>query len=318
MVREFFYVDVGRARSYLAQLDKGVVESVIERVEHDIKADVKASLFGLGGAGGIGRATGREESRSLQDLTFTVFEELAVEQGFLLDATADFADADMWLNGALHDSLVEGQLLRIRSDIQILDPRFFTSRIERIESFADALIDITTEPPSVKPGSNKGQQKRLMEHAKEATRAALWSGTDPNSVKAIAGVVNSLLGDSIAVRVIPCGDEHAELSFGGALIDRTEYIQPEREALFSRYGSILRGWSCVLQIASLPLQDEPTSMDLNTELLGPGKRIKRATFEQFVIQFITLMESIGMAEGPRWPSISVTPLAIYREVVGRS
>lgn len=314
-LREFFYVDVERARSYLAQLDRGVVQSVIERSSGELSAEAKASMFGFGGSGSVSRGTGREEARSLQDLTFVAFESLALQQGFLVDSPPEVSDPDAWTTGTIQNSFLPGQIVRLKADVQILDPRFFEARIQRVDAFANALVRVTTPIPAVKPGTPRQQQKKAADAAHGAARAELWGDTSPDAVQGIADVVSSLLGDAIAVRVLPCGRDHPDLGFGGALIDRREYVQPEREALFSRYGPVLSDWTCVIQIASIPSQSEEIPDVLPAiELMGKGNRIQRAAVEQLAVQFLTLMESIGMAEGPRWPSISVTPLAIYRHL----
>jgi hypothetical protein len=69
-VRQFLYIDVDRVRSYLAQLDEGVLESVVDRAGSDKGAKISAQLFGVGPEGSISGTSGREESRSMQDLTF--------------------------------------------------------------------------------------------------------------------------------------------------------------------------------------------------------------------------------------------------------
>jgi hypothetical protein len=188
-----------------------------------------------------------------------------------------------------------------------------------MDAFAEAILGLTTPTPTETKGQQAQQQKKARETALRAARSQLWGGTDPSAVKSIADVFSSLMGQAIAIRVLPCGVDHPELSFGGALLDRRDYVQPEREALFGRYGAVLREWTCVMQIASLPTGPGFKEEDVDfgaIQLTGPDNRIKRASLERMATQFLGFMESMGMAEGPRWPSISVTPLAIYRRIPG--
>jgi hypothetical protein len=65
--KEFFYVDLQRVRSYYAQLNRGVVESVVLRDANLKVSDLQATLLGFGPRVGVQADRSREESRSLQD-----------------------------------------------------------------------------------------------------------------------------------------------------------------------------------------------------------------------------------------------------------
>lgn len=310
-IREFLYVDIERVRSMLAQLSEGVPEAVTRRVSHLMETEGGAKIAGIGGTAGFGRESGREESRSLQDLTFVLFEEAAGEDGVLSDVPGSVYSEESWSSGEVHESLREGEIIRIEADIQILDPSFFSARLARFNDFADHLISLITAEGSV--NLNKQQLKQ----AKTRARKELWGDTDPKMVERISALISSFLADSIAIRVLPCGASLPEISFGGVLLGRREYIQEEREALFSRYGSLLRGWSAVLQIATIP--GPPSSeggedVFEDLELTTSRNEIQRAALESAGVRLIGLLETMGFSEGPRWPSISTTPLAIYREV----
>src|ERR1700761_1734391 len=84
-VREFLYVDLQRVRSYYAQQNRGVIDSVLSRDTDTRQADVQARLMGIGGSGGGSRERAREESRSLQDLSYVIFEELFEEANLITD-----------------------------------------------------------------------------------------------------------------------------------------------------------------------------------------------------------------------------------------
>jgi hypothetical protein len=63
---EFFYVDVDRVRSLLAQIQGGVVDSMTSESTHGYEAGAQATVFGIGGHGDFTRESRRGESRSLQ------------------------------------------------------------------------------------------------------------------------------------------------------------------------------------------------------------------------------------------------------------
>src|SRR5207253_1030235 len=106
----------------------------------------------------------------------------------------------------------------------------------------------------------RGKAEREMRNAlKKAREAAAEAGTAKMSpqILAIMDVIDSFLQqDAISVRFLACGDDDPHLGFVGSLLGRDDYIQRERDALFSRYGSILRGWTAVLQVAAVPSEAE--------------------------------------------------------------
>ena len=77
--REFFCVDVERVRSLLAQLDRGIVDAIISRTGSTSSIGGSVRPFGLGATAETTTETVSEESRSLQDVTYLVFEERAIE-----------------------------------------------------------------------------------------------------------------------------------------------------------------------------------------------------------------------------------------------
>jgi hypothetical protein len=272
-VRQFLYIDVDRVRSYLAQLDEGVLESVVDRAGSDKGAKISAQLFGVGPEGSISGTSGREESRSMQDLTFSYFEENANSKGWILDLDESYSDPDSWDTSAVHDTLAEGQLIRVTSQAQVFDATFFRQRLDRLRAFSRAVIEVSSSDALA--GKSQRDRDRIIAQAERQ----MWDGTDPSLVGAISDVMVSLLGEEIALRVLPCGREHPEYSFGGVLLNRSDYLQKEREALFSRFGSFLSGWTFVMQVETVPYQmppqDEGADSTSEASVMRPDEQVSR-------------------------------------------
>jgi len=156
-LREFLYVDVDRARSMLAQLDHGLVVSVVERSAVNLGGKAEATIFGIGGGINSVKETATETSRSLQDLTFGIFEEAAIEQGLVTELGDEYADPENWSTGAVHASVLPGQIVRMRAPVQILDPEFFRRRVTNLESLATHLVGVTQ--PDAFNGLSKTQRE---------------------------------------------------------------------------------------------------------------------------------------------------------------
>lgn len=353
MLREFLYVDVARVRSLLAQLDEGVLEHVVRRQGSSATNDLLA-LIGLKGIHQSNTSTVAEESRSVQDLLFTVFEEAVQSEGILRDLSHDDVSlADDWETSAVHERLDEGEIVRFSTRVLVVDPHFVQGRFERYVALNDALAEMALlqlEPNlellrttlqvhmedelsrlSAAGVGGRDQQKTTRQQLERKMKAALKEAEATarrevlqpvgSDIKNVIDVVNRFLSsDAISVRFLACGEARPELAFSGSLLGRDEYIQRERDALFARYGSLLSGWTAVLQIASIPSEteaNEARARDFSDISLTTEHNINRAAVEQAAIGLLGHMDSLGVSEGPLWPGISVTPLGIYR-VVPRS
>lgn len=326
-VREFLYVDLQRIRSYYTQLNRGIIDSVVSRDIKDVHGEAQARLLGFGAGAGGGFQRAREESRSLQDLNYVIFEELFEKEGLIRDIDELVDDPTAWGEGRVHGSIDEGSIIRYTGLIQILDPKFVQDRINQLIRLVSAFVGTqigeqqsqAATPPVRQGGSTRsGQRAESGEQAREKLKQELLktvlSGTSIGQIKDIAEMIAAFTNDAISVRVLPCGLDHPEYHFAGTLLSRSEYIQEEREALFARYGTKLEDWTVVMQVARIPPKTVPSGMPkFDKPLVNADEIIERTAFERMVVDLIAGIEGMGLAEGSRHPAISTTILAIYRE-----
>jgi hypothetical protein len=318
-LKEFLYVDVDRTRSLLAQMAGGVTSEVRERTSNDFEGRVQATFLGVGAGGQYVRGSQHEEARSLQDLTFVQFERLANENGLITELGPEVMDQQKWQSGEVHRGLLPGQLARVECYVHLLDGSVFQKRIERFIKLAEAITELSLPPQSSGGGSQRTRQRSggggggggTTAARKGATAAIL--GATPESMMAVSSAVDAVVGNSVSMRILPCGPEALECSFSGSLLGRREYLQEERENLFSRYGQAPSVWTSVFQIAAIPIQsDSFVEPEVGTGWTTNANQLNRARMEADVNRIMDFMEQMGVFEGPRWPSISVTPLGLYR------
>lgn len=324
-VREFLYVDHQRIRSYYSQINRGVIESVISRGESNVAGEVGAKLFGFGPSASYERGTQREESRSLQDLNYIIFEELFEQEGLIEDITDKANNIEMWQDGSLHSSIEEGDIVKYTGNIQVLDPEFTRSRLTQfgrlVTAFAGTQVGNQESENSVPPvrqgGSTRpGRRARSAEEMREALivqKVTEFSGgVSLGQLTSLGDLADAFANSSIIARAMPFGSERPEYHFAGTLLSRSEYIQPEREALFSRYGTRLNNWTMVMQMARIPPPDKPKLPDFSKPTVSDDV-FSRGALENMIGSLLAYMEGVGMAEGAQYPAMSVTVLAIYRE-----
>ena len=86
----------------------------------------------------------------------------------------------------------------------------------------------------------------------------------------------------------------------------------EREALFGRYGADASDWT-VVAIVSRFASEATASLPLGQS--GSSHGIDRLQVEEMAVSVMSTLEQAGVSDAPRSPSISVTPLAVYRPLI---
>lgn len=315
IVRDFLYVDVGRVRSLLAQVAGGAPQLV---------EDKSARLRSLGGTFGIppfglsagsGKNSETTETRSLTDLTFVLFEEAAEAVGLLTDVTEMARREDAWRSGELQSQLEVSQVVRVTGATRFIDPRHFEQTMAQLDQFADlaAVFSDANAASPQQPAQGGGANKRTTpKQAAAKKQELLGSGMPADALPIMGKFIGGLLRGGVWMRTMPCGPTASDCSFGGLLLDRSEYIEPEREALFGRYGADASDWTVVAIVSRFALE-ATASLPLGRS--GSSHGIDRLQVEEMAVSVMSTLEQAGVSDAPRSPSISVTPLAVYRPLI---
>jgi hypothetical protein len=306
-LQDFLYVDVARVRSYLGQLAQGVATQSTDSLERATESTGEAGLPVLKGGRSSGTSQRWETTRTLGDLLVPSFEEEATAAGFLRDISDDFGDPGRWESGDVHQDLPVGTVFRYTGPTRLLDPLHVGQLIENFERVTEGLVKFSGGQP--KQGTGRTTPKG-------------GTGTDVSGLKnvkkltePIRTVLGGLLGGGITIRLFPCGPSKPDCGLGGLLLDRSEYIEPERSAVFARHGVAISDWT-VLGVVTRLSQRTPTapsSLDPASMVRDSGS-INRTALEGMMLQMLELLESFGLSEGPAWPSLAMTPLAVYRTI----
>jgi hypothetical protein len=308
LLREMLYVDTSRVRSYLAQMEQGVPERV-QRAEEGVRrwaAGVNVMAF-RAEAGGQSSG-GQQTERTLSDLHFAIFEDVATSIGFLTDISDSVTDPDAWTSGRLHASLQEGHAIRVTAPTRLTDG-------EHIIALVKKFTRVTGQMNANSPG---GTEEAAAAQLYATMTDAEATNEDEQFSSELEAMVRLLFDTGVWVRCMPCGAGYPEACFSGVLLDRSEYIDPERFAIFSRYGSQLREWTVVGTVTRISTPAPIPDMDLKSltsEVLTPQGLVDRNRLEDTLSRLLAYCEAHGITEGPRWPSIVITPLAVYRQVM---
>ena len=196
----------------LGEVDGGVIEQVVSSVASRRSGHLRAGVAGLvEGGGEVGGDATTEETLSMDDALLSVLEE-TLEKAELLTEAAGFADPAAWASGALHDQLEAGQLLRVTSEAQLIDPEFFASSVSRLVGALETMA-VFIAGPEVMTKSAKDRER-----ASRAQVKALMGGMPPEVVRQGGGKLTRRqdtrvhAASSIAAPMKPQQVEYAEMA----------------------------------------------------------------------------------------------------------
>jgi hypothetical protein len=300
---DFLYLDIERIKSIISQLSGGVFETVLEKTRGAKEAKAGARVFGLLDAGvDLVRERSTEQTKSLRDYLYILFEQAAEEEG-LFDTSFDFADPRAWSDADERDRLQEGQIVKVTAPTRILDANYFRETINATLEMPALIAAITSDDVALFQ-NNKEAKTRL----KRLGDAMLGDPLAAPKMKLMAEFAQIFFNKQIMMRQFPCGVELPEFHFVGILNDQNSYLQEPRDVLYSKYGYGASIWTVVSQIALIPTPLPSAPMDAATQ-----REFDRSAFEGILDALLITMQSSGFTQAPIAPSISVTPLAIYHE-----
>jgi hypothetical protein len=277
-IREYLFVDNARIRMLLAQFQGGAPETTKQSTSRSHKL-----MLGLKALGAEkGRSQAAEDTIALSDLHVSMLEEDAEALGMLKDLSEESKDQDFWKRGGARKRLKAGMLARVTAPTQLIDPHSITQVWQKF---------------------NKA-----------------FSSDEPMS-QALDGIT-SLYGEHLALNVLPLGLRSPTKAFVGVIDHRTDFATLDRASLFSRLGPDPTELTTIMQIARIPQEEVKASSQ--EQLLKEFKassqqaivtgRLDRSALDQFLTGLMKMTEEYGLQAAPLWPSMAITPLAIYRHM----
>ncbi|AIU31660.1 MULTISPECIES: DUF6414 family protein [Corynebacterium] len=284
-LRDYLFVDRQRVGSLLAQFAEGLP---CERTSGSSRA--RRVQTGLDKFFSYEREASRLDSQTLAlaDLHVSQLEENAEALGMLADVS-DLAAGKRknWLRGKVRSRIEPGMLLRVTAPTQLSD----VSTI--IESF-----------------------RSLLTAFEETGR------TDANMLLEGVHQIEALYGKSISVSIRTAGEDNYEVGFVGEIPHDHEFGPMKKELLLSQVGPATTLLTTLMQVAAVPSEREPNmsiqglfrTLTPNLEKMAKNETLDRRILDEFMTALGGILAETGFVAAPKWPAISVIPLAIYRNV----
>lgn len=278
-IRDYLYVDTMRVRSLLAQTDDGVRDERSASSSRSRRLRLGSKLTGYERGSDLSEA----ETMSLADLHVSMLEESAEALGLLADVSEKITKEKNWLRGKVRSRLQPAMLLRVTAPTLLIDT----------ESLQQTF---------------RGMQ--------EAT------GADDEEFDQFLSMLGALYGSGIAVSIRPTSDDSARAAFVGAIPKDHGFTPLARELLLSRVGPEPQIMTSLVQVARVPAENQsqqPLEASLDSLMARfeamSSEALDRELLDGLLMKMASMMEQAGLAAAPRWPAISVQPLAIYRNVL---
>jgi hypothetical protein len=274
MFRDFIYLDIDRVQSILAQLQRGLLNEMMEEKTKESKESATASVnllamllpASLSGTVEQGRGTSIGESKVLHDYAF--------EQARLALENAELLVEDDYLD---REEVPETGFVLVRGIARISDYR----TLEKISSNFDKVDKVF----STKTGKQPGMGKQMKE---------------------MTTVIDTFFKDTIRVNITNAQG----CEFVGPLA--REHLREDIRDLIYKYSSAPPGeWVMLADIARVP-EPEDSEEDAIIERLGDvGEGSVASQMGKALGMLNGFQELLGSVS---YPEVAVSPIAVYREI----
>jgi hypothetical protein len=299
VLRDFVYLDLERVRSYVAQLLEGVPESTSAGRSHQTTAtgNAEASLFSLlKTQGGVDYRflTNQNETRSLHHYIYQLCEQELDRRGLVTRIDKKF-DHKNWSEGFFRD----GQFVLASGPLRLMDYDFVMTTMKNAPEMMRTINHMQNFS-----SIQHGVDERIL-HMQKFDQAKDIEGIEGFKPERFAAFVEQMYGNVVRVKVLPNRNHPTNLLIGSG---NPQYFQDKPATLNQRYGyEIDTDWLVLGQINIARVSDVASPL--------PTGNAMDDAIEQMALIANNL---IRIASGVKFPAVSFTPLAIYRQSEARS
>lgn len=293
MYRDFLYLDIDRVQSIIAQLEKGLLEQVLEGKKSaldgkaSITAGVLATFLPMGVEGDIHRQHEVQATKVLHDYAFNVAIEALERENLSLEIQEDWERDNLLLP--------DGTFILGQGSLSIIDYGLL-KELGKNEGVLSALF-------KNKPGSNVKKSG--------VSKTQISPQRMDQSLKNFIAFIDGFMGDVI----------HVRLSCSNSIIligpVNREYLRERIRDLIFKYGGKPReGWKMLAQInqVTMPFNKLASLSEMSSNIPNFSEMDIQTLSDILnpIIQVLNVFqEAIASVS---YPAISVTPIALYREL----
>lgn len=287
-IRDFMYLDVQRLRSFASQvLPHGIPTA-------SAKTETKSAEAGAEARGRIPLLIeGGANTKGVLSATSTVNAE--VHHGLVEQVISGLREKNYLWPEADAAAAPDGSFVVIAGRIQIVDPDALRSVVARIPSIEHA-VAVATDT-----GSSAPSRSRADKRAGRNVRHAGSSGFTKQKADAFGEILEFMTPGTVRMRFL-----RGSTTVATAVVERDKFVE-DLDRLIRRHGYLTGSeWTALCQV------NHPA----DAGLYQPGGDNLMDVLEGSVLNPMrTISELSGTSAGA---DLTVTPLAVYREIVARS
>lgn len=313
-ITDLLYLDRARARRLLGDVDGAVLEQVVSSVATRRSGRLAGKVPGILEAGGdVGGVSKVEETLTVDDAILSVLNE-TLDASQLLASPVELHDPSAWERGAIHAQLEPAQLVRVTCVAQLIDPQYFEGSVMRVVDALETMSLFTAGQDAMSKSAK--DRARIVKHVARE----LMGGMTPDMVRQIGKAIQQFFGQGLFIRQLPCGTEERAFALLGTLRTDVEALLDDRAGMFAKYGAAPSRWTVLSQIATVterPADELDSGLNVAEGEEGQedaAEEVDRTDFERLAGEMMVALESAGLSGGPVWPTITVSPIAVYRSV----
>jgi len=297
--RDFIYLDIDRIQSIIAQLQKGVLEQVLEGKSKEIEgkagiaAGILSSFLPIQIETTINRKSDIYSSKVLHDYAYTIALEALLKEGLCFQIASE---------ERLQLPKTNGIFVLVQGSASLLD----YSLLKHLAENEDLLNTLTATPTA------NNTITTVQHKGRKSPQRTSPPPKEPSAIQKMWSFVEAIMGDSIQIRV-RCSED---VVFSGTL-ERQFLREEARNFIFKYGGSPQIGWIMLAQMGQIT---EPLDKLHKFQQAAAKVQPQKTSFttpsdavNQVVEVLNALQESMASVS---YPAIAVTPIAIYRELRG--
>lgn len=289
MFREFIYLDTDRVQSIIAQLQKGLLTEIMSGNQKEVSATagvtkgVLSQVVGIE-AGVQGKyGTDIRQSKVLHDFAFNIALDSLREKDLLIENVDEFKREEF--------PVPEAAFILTAGQAKLYDISILTRLWERKWHFGQG-------------GKNRGLERKPHKKSSE---------TDDTESSQARALFETFYGDAIIISQTNAQD----VTFEGLLL--RQHLREDIRSLIFKYGAKPQGtWSLLAQVGNIP---EPSEALVNEENARGKEDIGEISLGNPENRLEAVMELIERSNEFQqqmgtvlFPKISISPIAVYREL----
>jgi len=300
LTRDFIYLDVERIRSLFSQMEEGLVETITHEKGSDQQIDgsIQGKIPLIGGAQVSAKDIWHKtesETRVLHDHMFNHVERKLQDNPSFIDINKAYGNME-WDRKLVSSKIGATNFIRAKGKVRIDDFSHMARLMHDFHHMAAIIASFNVAAQS--EGKTKKNKAKLRRQAEDSL-----SLPDKKVIDNLAEMLERFYGASVVIKVWPLPDA-TDCVFVSRL--NKVYLRDSIEDLNFKFGAKPEDdWVLLAQIAKIPNQDYPISSDLtgvsSDDLNNAVEKMFDASAPFFDVASL------------KYPYISVTPLAIYRE-----